>query len=230
MRPEGWLCYSIGALLQSVHGWHCRQITDRESQREGKKQRKETQRDAVKAYHKSCLRHWELLICPNCHGWLHLKTFVCRRKKRKCIWNPCDTQYIVVGKRFAFFFSLLSLLLSQWRVFAVSLAYVYRAVLNSIGDEATGEIGLSGSIIAAINATSPTPAAAALIIRAGEANWLLNRFWVLAPVEMSCQNSIEAKLNGLRYCFILFHFFCLCKLFTSNGRWLNFDIAEACHS
>lgn len=82
-RPDGWLCYSIVALLQSVCGWQCRQITDRASQRGGGNQRKETRGDAVKAYHKPCHRHWELLICSNCHGWLLFQRFVCHQKK----WN-----------------------------------------------------------------------------------------------------------------------------------------------
>lgn len=83
MRPEGWLCYTIEALLQSVHGYQCWQITDRKHKREGGNKRKETQQDAIKAYHKSCHHHWELLICSNCHGWLHFETIVCHQKK----WN-----------------------------------------------------------------------------------------------------------------------------------------------
>lgn len=90
MRPEGWLCYSIKVLLQSVHDWQCRHITYRESQSEGKNQRKETQGDSVKAYHKSCYHHWELLMCSNCHGWLYFETFVCYKNK----WNGFPFQVL----------------------------------------------------------------------------------------------------------------------------------------
>lgn len=147
-RPEDWLCYSMEALLQSVHAWQCRQITDRESQREGENQRKETQGDAIEVYLKSCRHHhhWELLICSNCQGWVHFETFVCHQKN----WNAFGLPVIhKCGKVISF----LRLLLTQWRIIAVSLGYVYRAglcVCEWRGCEAGGEIGLSGGIIAAI--------------------------------------------------------------------------------
>lgn len=137
MRPEGWLCYSIEALLQSVHGWQCRQITDRESQREGKKQRKETQGDAV--YHKSCLHHWKLFNLFKLSRLNAFRNLCLSSEKVKCIWITCDTQYIDVGKWFTFFF--LSLLLSQCGIIEVSLGYVYRAGLsvNGMREKKRGE-------------------------------------------------------------------------------------------
>lgn len=104
-RPEGWLCYSIEALLQSVRGWQCRQITDREPQREGEKPKKGNPRRCCQSLSQippPPLRTFNLFKL----SWLTTFRSLCLSSEEvKCIWIRRDTQD--VGKWFTFFFSVI---------------------------------------------------------------------------------------------------------------------------
>lgn len=65
-------------------------------------------KEMISVYHKSCHHHWELLICSNCHGWLHFETFVCHQMK----WNAFGFLVIpnICGNMIYLFFSLSVLL------------------------------------------------------------------------------------------------------------------------
>lgn len=148
--PEGWLCSSIEALLQSVHGWQCRQITVRESQREGPNQRKRLRCcQSLSHILPPLLRTFNLFKL----SWLapfSKALFVSRRSimHLDSLWWPRCGKVIYFRSHF---YSLLN----QWCIIAVSSGYAYRAglcvcVCEWHAEEARGEIGLSGSIIAAI--------------------------------------------------------------------------------